>query len=113
VQPSITVGSQPVPSVRRFHFFFVLFLFFLGIFSIIHVAVPVVQIYADKPAAIQLALKTLGSFNLQEKLLTEFVREVVVGFLDDDDPYHAPPTFLFALPPVLLANFFFGTQFDS
>ncbi len=44
------------------------------------------QIYTDKPAAIQLALKTLGSFNLQEHLLTEFVREVVVGFLDDDDP---------------------------
>lgn len=46
--------------------------------------------YTDKPAAIQLALKTLGSFNLQEKLLTEFVREVVVSFLDDDDPYEIP-----------------------
>jgi len=40
----------------------------------------------DKGAAILLALKTLGSFNLQESLLTEFVREVVVGFLDNDDP---------------------------
>ncbi len=45
------------------------------------------QTFADKSAAIQLALRTLGSFNLQEKLLTEFVRETVVGYLDDEDPY--------------------------
>ena len=47
----------------------------------------VCQTFADKSAAIQLALRTLGSFNLQEKLLTEFVRETVVGYLDDEDPY--------------------------
>ncbi|KAL6045690.1 Serine/threonine-protein kinase TOR, partial [Balamuthia mandrillaris] len=43
--------------------------------------------YQEKPKAaiIQLALYTLGSFNLQEKLLIDFVRETVVGFLDDDD----------------------------
>ncbi|KAL6080518.1 Serine/threonine-protein kinase tor1 [Balamuthia mandrillaris] len=38
------------------------------------------------PDTIRLALTTLGSFNFDESLLTEFVREVVVGFLDDDDP---------------------------
>jgi len=52
------------------------------------VAVQQLQLYneKDKSPAIQLALKTLGTFNLQENLLTEFLREVVVGFLDDDDP---------------------------
>jgi FKBP12-rapamycin complex-associated protein len=44
----------------------------------------------EKSAAIQLALETLGTFNLQEKLLIDFVREVVVSFLDDDSPYVAP-----------------------
>ena len=71
-----------------------------------------VQIYADKPAAIQLALKTLGSFNLQEKLLTEFVREVVVGFLDDDDPYQTPPT-SFCFTTGLACLLLFWDQFDS
>jgi hypothetical protein len=45
----------------------------------------------ERNAAIQLALETLGTFNLQEKLLVEFVREVVVGFLDDDSPYALSP----------------------
>ena len=52
----------------------------------------------ERNAAIQLALETLGTFNLQEKLLIEFVREVVVGFLDDDSPY-APSS-----PPALLRS---------
>jgi len=60
---------------------------FVSRITLTRVSLLVGQTFADKSAAIQLALRTLGSFNLQEKLLTEFVRETVVGYLDDEDPY--------------------------
>jgi hypothetical protein len=41
----------------------------------------------DKP--IQLALETLATFNLQINMynVAEFIREIVVSFLDDDESY--------------------------
>ncbi|KAF2071336.1 hypothetical protein CYY_007349 [Polysphondylium violaceum] len=38
------------------------------------------------PQMIALALKTLGSFDFSKHNLLEFVRECVVGYLDDDNP---------------------------
>ena len=37
--------------------------------------------------AIQFALTTLGTFNLPDNLLLDFLRNVVVNFLDDVHPY--------------------------
>jgi hypothetical protein len=46
-------------------------------------------VYSDKEkaAAILLALRTLATFNIEASLpIIEFVKESVVGYLDDDDP---------------------------
>ena len=39
------------------------------------------------PQLIALALRTLGSFDFSKHNLLEFVRECVVNYLDDDNPY--------------------------
>lgn len=49
--------------------------------------VPMPSIVDRDPAMIALALKTLGTFDFSKHNLLEFVRECVVNYLDDDDPY--------------------------
>ncbi|ELR11998.1 FRAP subfamily protein kinase, partial [Acanthamoeba castellanii str. Neff] len=49
---------------------------------------PMRYTYPDKDKPTQLALETLATFNLQVNVynVAEFIREIVVSFLDDDEP---------------------------
>ncbi|KAI1260688.1 TOR kinase [Xylariaceae sp. FL1019] len=56
-------------------------------------AVPVIpkdgkdpQIYEHRKAEIKLALNTLGSFDFSGHILNEFVRDVAIKYVEDDDP---------------------------
>lgn len=56
-------------------------------------AVPIIakdakdpQVYEQKRAEIKLALNTLGSFDFQGFVLNEFVRDVAIKYVEDEDP---------------------------
>ncbi|KAI1177064.1 TOR kinase [Nemania sp. FL0916] len=56
-------------------------------------AVPVIpkdakdpQIYEHRKAEVKLALNTLGSFDFSGHILNEFVRDVAIKYVEDDDP---------------------------
>ncbi|KAI8628398.1 TOR kinase [Xylariaceae sp. FL1651] len=44
------------------------------------------QIYEHRKAEIKLALNTLGSFDFSGHILNEFVRDVAIKYVEDDDP---------------------------
>ncbi|KAI1329513.1 TOR kinase [Xylariaceae sp. FL0255] len=56
-------------------------------------AVPIIpkdakdpQVYESRKAEVKLALRTLGSFDFSGHILNEFVRDVAVKYVEDDDP---------------------------
>ncbi|KAI1164449.1 TOR kinase [Nemania serpens] len=56
-------------------------------------AVPVIpkdakdpQVYEHRKAEVKLALNTLGSFDFSGHILNEFVRDVAIKYVEDDDP---------------------------
>ncbi|KAI2636825.1 TOR kinase [Xylaria nigripes] len=44
------------------------------------------QVYENRKAEVKLALNTLGSFDFSGHVLNEFVRDVAVKYVEDDDP---------------------------
>jgi hypothetical protein len=71
------------------YYFFIYFIIFLIILILIDIYA--MQQQAPPPdrdaQLVSLALKTLGSFDFSKHNLLEFVRECVVTYLDDDNPY--------------------------
>ncbi|RYC60186.1 hypothetical protein CHU98_g6031 [Xylaria longipes] len=56
-------------------------------------AVPIIpkdakdpQVYEHRKAEVKLALNTLGSFDFSGHILNEFVRDVAIKYVEDDDP---------------------------